>query len=338
MIHAAAPDSASSASRDQERKRELSVASTSMAKKKNAAAAAAAAATARPVSEASSVAATAGDATLDTKTTLAGASKSSKSNRRTNEDDQHDDTDTSPPELELLQVDLGDMVKLKQVLDESVVMAMLQHVPEDYAWDNVKLSLMFVACVCALIAQFAPLPFPDCRPILGLCGALYFVLSGLLQGLATFIDKDTILWSSPVVPSKENTSKENKTVVNPDLYTHGVRVRSSLPRFSEWFTVTLELHDATTVGRKLASARHQNTFTWQSLLPWASASASASASAATSMSSTSMPSVSQTWSVGQFFDKDGYFDETGLSLEIDQLFARLDAGKYDTVASKAKTE
>jgi signal peptidase complex subunit 2 len=313
-----------------------------MAKKKNATAAAAAAA--RPVSEASSVAATAGDATLDTKTTMAAASKSSKSNPATSYDQHNTDDDENTalsPELELLQVDLGDMVKLKQVLDESVVMAMLQHVPEDYAWDNVKLSLMFVACVCALIAQFAPLPFPDCRPILGLCGTLYFVLSGLLQGLATFIDKDTILWSCPVVPNKENASKEKDStnhqkqpvVNNPDLYTHGVRVRSSLPRFSEWFTVTLELHDATTVTRKLASVRHQNTFTWQSLLlPWSTGATTSNSS------SNSMPSVSQTWSVGQFFDKDGYFDEMGLSLEIDQLFARLDAGQYDSAAPKAKTE
>jgi signal peptidase complex subunit 2 len=279
---------------------------------------------------------------LDTKTTLAAASKSSKSNPPTanasyDRDTGDDDDDANPPEseLELLQVDLGDMVKLKQVLDESVVMAMLHHVPEDYAWDNVKLSLMFVACVCALIAQFAPLPFPDCRPILGLCGALYFVLSGLLQGLATFIDKDTILWSCPVVPNKENTKENTKSVKNPDLYTHGVRVRSSLPRFSEWFCVTLELHDATTVARKLASVRHQNTFTWQSLLFGAAATA-------TPTTTSNMPSVSQTWSVGQFFDKDGYFDETGLSLEIDQLFARLDAGQYDAIAaaipSKAKTE
>lgn len=244
-----------------------------MAKKKSATAAAAVAAVPVAVETESSVAATAGDATTTTEELM--------------------DVD----ELELLQVDLGDMVKLKQVLDESVAAAVLEHLPEDYAWDNSKLIIMFLSCCFAMIAQFAPIPFPDSRPILGICGSLYFALSGVLQFFATFIDKDTILWTQKL--TKEN-KKEGVIYKNKDLEKCGVQVRSSLPRFSEWFTVTLQFHmkDA---------------------------------------SSNPPPAVSQTWSVGQFFDKEGYFDEMGLSLEIDKLFTRFDERKYDS-PNKTKNE
>eukprot|EP00980_Cylindrotheca_fusiformis_P000360 scaffold91_cov127-Cylindrotheca_fusiformis.AAC.20 len=70
-------------------------------------------------------------------------------------------------ELELLQVDLGDMVKLKQILDEAVAATLLEKLEEDYRLDNAKLTIMIVACLFAVVAQFAPVPFPDSRPLLG---------------------------------------------------------------------------------------------------------------------------------------------------------------------------
>ena len=51
------------------------------------------------------------------------------------EDDADDGEEYEEDELELLQVDLGDMIKLKQILDESVAAAVLKHIEEDYAWD-----------------------------------------------------------------------------------------------------------------------------------------------------------------------------------------------------------
>lgn len=45
-------------------------------------------------------------------------------------------------EMELLQVDVGDMVKLKQILDETVASTLLGTLAEDYRWENVKLSIM----------------------------------------------------------------------------------------------------------------------------------------------------------------------------------------------------
>ena len=198
--------------------------------------------------------------------------------------------DVVEDELELLQVDLGDMIKMKQVLDESVSAALLEHIEEDYHWDNFKLWLMFAACVFAMVAQFAPLPFPESRPVLGFCGSAYFVLSGILQCITTFVDKDSILLSKPVAHGSAQ-----KKIKNTDMAKYGLRVRSNLPRFSEWYTVILEfqLKDEDDKKKK-AHCR-----------------------------------VEQTWSVGQFFDKEGYFDEVGLSEEIDKLIKRFEDGKFD---------
>lgn len=269
-----------------------------MAKKKNAASAAAVAAI--PVegntAENNSVAATAGDATLDNRSSAA-ASRNHHNNRNNGDEEEEE-------EIELLQVDLGDMVKLKQVLDESVVIAILEHLPEDFAWDNVKLGIMFAACVFAMFAQFAPLPFPESRPIIGACGMLYFILSGVLQLIATFVDGDTILWTCPLTAANR---KEGAPVPkNKDLEQYGVRVRSGLPRFSEWFTVTLEL--AVPKDGK------------------------------TNKNSAEPPFVSQTWSIGHFFDKEGYFDEIGLGMEVDKLFERFNLGKYDVASSDNKSK
>lgn len=155
------------------------------------------------------------------------------------EEEEEEEGDYEEDELELLQVDLGDMVKLKQVLDEAVAGVLLEKLDEDYRWDNFKLAIMFVSCVFAMVAQFAPIPFPESRPLLGVCGCAYFLLSGVLQLIATFIDKDSILLTQPL--DGEN-SKKTKTK-NEMLQKHGVKVRSSLPRFSEWYTVILEFRD-----------------------------------------------------------------------------------------------
>lgn len=147
-------------------------------------------------------------------------------------DDNQDDEVYEEDELELLQVELGDMVKLKQILDEAVAATLLEKLEEDYRLDNFKLAIMIGACLFAVVAQFAPVPFPDSRPLLGGCCCCYFILSGVLQLITTFVDKDSILLTKPLASAK-----------NADLKASGVRVRSQFPRFSEWYTVILEYQD-----------------------------------------------------------------------------------------------
>jgi len=216
-------------------------------------------------------------------------------------------------EMELLQVELGDMVKMKQVLDEAVIAAVTEIVPEDTRWDNFKLILMTASCIAAMIAQFAPLPFPESRPVLGICGSLYFILSGILQLITTYVDRDAILWTRPLAEAIATASTDNKkkttttttTTTQQQQQACGICVRSNFPRFSEFYTVTLEL------------------------VPPKDDKDKASSSSSASTPPKTPPSVSQTWSVGNFFDKEGYFYEAGVMEETKRLVARLEAGKYD---------
>ena len=61
------------------------------------------------------------------------AKKKSKQNEPEpqEEEDEEEEDDTEEEELELLQVELGDMIKMKQVLDEAVTAAILEHVEEE---------------------------------------------------------------------------------------------------------------------------------------------------------------------------------------------------------------
>lgn len=140
-----------------------------------------------------------------------------------------EDQATDDEELELLQVDVGDMVKMKQILDETVAGTVLENIQEDYRSDNMKLIIMTTACAFAMFGQFAPVPFPDSRPILAVCCCMYFLLSGILQFITFFIDEDCILITQP-----------SETSTNQTLQEYGIRVRSDLPRFSEFYSITLQ--------------------------------------------------------------------------------------------------
>ena len=71
---------------------------------------------------------------------------------------------------DLQKIETGDSVKVKQVLDESVAVAVKEEEYEiNYKMENRKLIIMFAACVVAATAQFYPLPFPQNRPLLAVC-------------------------------------------------------------------------------------------------------------------------------------------------------------------------
>ena len=89
-------------------------------------------------------------------------------------------------------------MKVKQVLDDATVEAVTEAgYIINYHSENMKLLLMFLSCVSAMVAQFFPMPFPQSRPLLGLCCAIYFVLSTILQYIVSFVDRDTIIITKP---------------------------------------------------------------------------------------------------------------------------------------------
>jgi len=126
--------------------------------------------------------------------------------------------------LELIQVDTGDVVKVKQVLDEAAVLAVHDAgVAECHNWGNIKLAVMALACAFACVAQFAPVPFPQSRPLLAGCCAAYFMLSGVLQLIITYVDADAIMVTRP-----------------PEGAEAGLRVRTNQGRYDERYELTIE--------------------------------------------------------------------------------------------------
>lgn len=196
-------------------------------------------------------------------------------------------------------MDVGDVVKVKQILDETVAGTLASSeelsshgekvkIEEDYRHDNLKLALMTVACLFAAVAQFGlNADFPNNRLLLGLCCATYFCLSGILQLITTFVDKDCIMMTKPLTDPE--ATKLVKSGGNKEMDKYGIRVRTQFPRFSEFYTVILEFQ-----GKEPPAEF-----------------------------------VKHTWSVGKFFDVEGFFDEEGLMMEVEILYRRFEAGQFD---------
>ncbi len=91
-------------------------------------------------------------------------------------------------------IEAGDSLKVKQVLDDSVLVLLNEMRYEcDHNSENWKLFLMTLACCFGLLAQFYPAPWPDNRMGVGVCVGAYFLISGLLQFIITFVDDELII-------------------------------------------------------------------------------------------------------------------------------------------------
>ena len=208
--------------------------------------------------------------------------------------------DEDPP----VNVDTGDSVKVKQTLDEAVVKAVLDHgYEEHHTLDNAKLLLMLVACSFAMVAQFWPIPFPASRPLLGVCCSMYFVLSGILQLVVWFVERDAIMFTAHPMPTLAPGGADGgggggagggappapPKRAPGDARAIGLRIRSSFPRFQEFYTLTVQLNkpEGTT------------------------------------------PTTTEVWSVGQFFDAEGVFWEAGFCDAVEKLLATFEAKKFD---------
>jgi signal peptidase complex subunit 2 len=123
----------------------------------------------------------------------------------------------------------GDTLNHKRYLDDQVVRSFedlfagdAAPFVEDLSWSNVKMGIMTAASASALLAQFYPLPFPANWWLLGGCVVVYFALSGVLQLIVTFVDKDVVYTSKP-----------------PGVGARA-RIRTALPRGSQVYTAIIE--------------------------------------------------------------------------------------------------
>jgi hypothetical protein len=99
---------------------------------------------------------------------------------------------------------------------------------EDLSWGNMKMAIMIVSCAAALVSQFYPLPFPDNRMLLGVCVVIYFVLSGVLQFMVMFLDRDVMYRSLPAPPGEFGAGER-------------AVLRTSLPKGQATYSLTVEL-------------------------------------------------------------------------------------------------
>lgn len=131
-------------------------------------------------------------------------------------------------------IDTGDSVKVKQILDECTVKAVLDRgYEEHHSLDNAKLWLMVLACAFAMVAQFWPSPFPESRPLLGICCSSYFALSGILQLVVWFWERDAIMFTEDAMPATSGAKRASEL---------GLRIRSSFPRFQDEYTLIIQLN------------------------------------------------------------------------------------------------
>ncbi|CAB1108716.1 unnamed protein product [Ectocarpus sp. CCAP 1310/34] len=123
-------------------------------------------------------------------------------------------------------VETGDTVKMKQIMDDAVIKAVLEMgYEEDHTLNNAKLAVMALACVFAVTAQFWPQPFPESRALLAVCCFSYFTCSFGLHLIVTYWEKDLIL------ATKRSSSRS---------LGKGIFVRTDFPRFDEIYTVSVE--------------------------------------------------------------------------------------------------
>ena len=106
-----------------------------------------------------------------------------------------------------LRTNLGDTATIKRILDDAVIEIFLEEdelgYAEDTSMSNLKLIVGFTAVGASLLSHVYPAPFPRNWWCLLLCCTTYFVLSGVLQLLLSFVELETILLVRPNAKCKQ---------------------------------------------------------------------------------------------------------------------------------------
>ena len=240
------------------------------------------------------------------------------------EEEEEEEGDVTPPVPH--KIETGDSIKVKQVLDDSTmdaVVSLCGHAA-DYRLENLKLFFMFLSCVFAMVAQFYPIPFPASRPLLGVCCASYGILSTVLQYMITFVDKDTILLT--------NSSKDHPLAL---------RIRTSFPRFQDEFVLTVQRRDYVAPPAS-ASSRLKSSSSQQQQPAAAAASDRAASkgkkgadkdkdSAKAAPDAAALTALQGNIStvkmyVGRYFTTEGEFDEGRFQHDVSEHIAKLEKG------------
>jgi len=121
------------------------------------------------------------------------------------------------------KINLSDPGAIKRVLDDTITKYFFEELAyvEDTDLSNVKLVLGIFSVALALTAQFYPAPFPENYHILLICCPLYFVFSTILQYIASYKEKEFILFAR---------SKDRFNPIEVQVFTR-------FPKYSYDFTI-----------------------------------------------------------------------------------------------------
>ena len=121
------------------------------------------------------------------------------------------------------KTNLGDTATIKRILDDAAINVVLNedemHYVEDTALSNLKLVVGFAGVGSSGVSHAYPAAFPKNWWVLLACCAFYFICSGILQLLLSFVELESIL----LVTGKKGSS--------------GLNFSSHFPRFQEMYTL-----------------------------------------------------------------------------------------------------
>jgi hypothetical protein len=124
---------------------------------------------------------------------------------------------------------LGDSGTIKRLMDDAAIFVLLDDdegykYVEDTSMYNLKLVVGFAGVGASLVSHVWPATFPKNWWVLLLCCAFYFLMSGVLQLLLSFVELESII----VLRGKPRDDGTRRP---------GINVSSFFPRFQEIYTL-----------------------------------------------------------------------------------------------------
>jgi len=214
-------------------------------------------------------------------------------------------------ELTEKKTNLGDSANIKRLLDDAAIDVLLSDdtfgYVEDTSMSNLKLVVGFSAVAASLLSQVYPASFPRNWWVLFFCCAFYFIMSGVLQLLLTFVELESIM-----ILKADPKAKVTRTV-------RGLNVSSNFPRFQE--TYTLGITPIPGSGRGVVALARSPPF--RPDLP---------------EGNDSPHCLQQSWSVENYFDEDGMFAEESFMEAVKEFMHCYTAALESPPADSKKTK
>lgn len=200
-----------------------------------------------------------------------------------------------PKDMPPKRTHLGDSGTIKRLMDDAAIFVLLDDdegykYVEDTSMSNLKLVVGFAGVGASLVSHVWPATFPKNWWVLLLCCAFYFLMSGVLQLLLSFVELESII----VLRGKPRDDGTRRP---------GINVSSFFPRFQEIYTLgftpvpgsAMSLHNAPRFRPDLPGGN------------------------------TEAHCLQFSWSVEKFFDEEGVFAEEDFIAVVKEAVSEYEA-------------